>query len=404
MFRFFSASRQRKLGGMVNTFKTVTLLCEPHEKAWREQLEMLATLAAADLRVMAPRDWSGTCAGPVFCSAQAVAAFPGRLATGTYLVRLQGEINGRAEMGPALVLPADEREVLGLMLPQSGSAFTVMVRGLVPGVKTTVIAGLLAYALAVVAQTEPRDERPGEPRRDCERSRNRGREARFAGDRDGTSGSGGLSALPPVCWVDCSGSYLPLDAWVAPVSGADLDWQAWQTTGQIPGFRAAAGLPTWENVALLGGSGFIVRPQTVAGVLRDLAGIFPCLVLDLGSGAGIPALSETGVSRGTARADAVVWVADYSRAALLAWETLSPEFPCPAHLIVVPGGGLPPRQARRALRGIHPEIDVSDWSYSARIWDSFGCDGLIAPLPRKVTHCTETLAASLLHLELRTRR
>lgn len=387
---------------MVNTSKSVTLLCEPHEKAWREQLEMLATLAGADLRVIAPRDWSGTWPGPVFCSTQAAATFPGRLTGETYLVRLQGETSGGAEARPALVLPADEREVLGLMLQQSGSAFTVAVRGLVPGVNTTVIAGLLARALAVAAEGEIGSKHTREHTRESGHTRGRG--GRYATGNDSHREDEGCSGAAPVCWVDCSGSYLPLDAWVAPVSGADLDWSAWQTTGQIPGFRAAAGLPTWENVALLGGSGFIVRPETVAGVLRDLAGIFPCLVLDLGSGAGAPALSGTGVPRGTMGANAVVWVADHSRAALLAWETLPPELPSPAHLIVVPGGGLPPRQARRALRGIHPEIAVSDWSYSARIWDSFGCDGLIAPLPRTVAHLTENLAASLLHLEQRTRR
>lgn len=389
---------------MVKTSKTVTLLCEPHEKAWREQLEMLATLAGADLRVTGPQDWSGTWPGPVFCSTQAAAACPGRLAGGTYLVRLQGETSGGAEAGPALVLPADEREVLSLMLQQSGNAFTVAVRGLVPGVNTTVIAGLLARALAVAAEGETGSEHTREHTRESGRSRNRGRGGSYATCGDSFGDSEGHSGTPPVCWVDCSGSYLPLDAWVEPVSGADLDWNAWQVSGQIPGFRAAAGLPTWENVALLGGSGSLDRAETVPGVLRDLAGIFPCLVLDLGSGAGAPALSGAGMSQGTVGADAVVWVADYSRAALLAWETLPPEFPCPAHLVVVPGGGLPPRQARRALCGIHPEIAVSDWSYSARIWDSFGCDGLIAPLPRKVAHLTENLAASLLHLEQRTRR
>lgn len=383
---------------MVNTFKTVTLLCEPHEKAWREQLEMLATLAGADLRVIAPRIWSGTWPGPVFCSTQAAAACPGRLAGGTYLVRLQGETSGGAEAGPALVLPADEREVLSLMLQQSGNAFTVAVRGLVPGVNTTVIAGLLARALAVAAEGETGSEHTREHTRDSGRNRNRGLGGSYATGRDSIGDGEGHSGTPPVCWVDCSGSYLPLDAWVAPVSGADLDWNAWQVTGQIPGFRAAAGLPTWENVALLGGSGSLVRAETVPGVLRDLAGIFPCLVLDLGSGAGAQVLSGAGMPRGTVGTDAVVWVADYSRAALLAWETLPPDLPCPAHLVVVPGGGLPPRQARRALRGNHPEIAVSDWSYSARIWDSFGCDGLIAPLPRKVAHLTENLAASLLHL------
>ena len=383
---------------MVNTSKTVTLLCETHEKAWREQLEMLATLAGADLRVIAPRDWSGTRLGPVFCSTQAAAACPGRLAGETYLVRLQGETSGSTEAGPALVLPADEREVLSLMLQQSGNAFTVAVRGLVPGVNTTVIAGLLARALAVAAEGETRSERAREHTREGRRSRNRRREPRLEASRDFNDGGEERSGTPPVCWVDCSGSYLPLDAWVEPVSGADLDWNAWQVSGQIPGFRAAAGLPTWENVALLGGSGSLVRAETVPGVLRDLAGIFPCLVLDLGSGAGAQVLSGAGTPRGTVRTDAVVWVADYSRAALLAWETLPPEFPCPAHLVVVPGGGLPPRQARRALREIHPKIAVSDRSYSARIWDSFGCDGLIAPLPRKVTHTTENLAASLLHL------
>ena len=383
---------------MVNTSKTVALLCEPHEKAWREQLEMLATLAGADLRVIAPRDWSGTWPGPVFCSTQAAAAFPGRFAGGTYLVRLQGETSGGTEAGPALVLPADEREVLSLMLQQSGNAFTVAVRGLVPGVSTTVIAGLLARALAVAAEGETGSEHTREHTRESGRNRNRGRGGSYATGRDSIGDGEGHSSTPPVCWVDCSGSYLPLDAWVAPVSGADLDWNAWQVTGQIPGFRAAAGLPTWENVALLGGSGSLVRAETVAGVLRDLAGIFPCLVLDLGSGAGAQVLSGAGMPRGTVGTDAVVWVADYSRAALLAWETLPPDLPCPAHLVVVPGGGLPPRQARRALRGIHPEIAVSDWSYSAHIWDSFGCDGLIAPLPRKVAHLTENLAASLLHL------
>ena len=383
---------------MVNTSKTVTLLCEPHEKAWREQLEMLATLAGADLRVIAPRNWSGTWPGPVFCSTQAAAACPGRLAGGTYLVSLQGETSGGAEAGPALVLPADEREVLSLMLQQPGSAFTVAVRGLVPGVNTTVIAGLLARALAVAAEGETRSEHTREHTRDSGRNRNRGLGGSYATGRDSIGDGEGHSGTPPVCWVDCSGSYLPLDAWVAPVSGADLDWNAWQVTGQIPGFRAAAGLPTWENVALLGGSGSLVRAETVPGVLRDLAGIFPCLVLDLGSGAGAQVLSGAGMPRGTVGTDAVVWVADYSRAALLAWETLPPDLPCPAHLVVVPGGGLPPRQARRALRGNHPEIAVSDWSYSARIWDSFGCDGLIAPLPRKVAHLTENLAASLLHL------
>ena len=100
----------------------------------------------------------------------------------------------------------------------------------------------------------------------------------------------------------------------------------------------------------------------------------------------------------------MVWVADYSRATLQAWETLPPDLPSPAHLIVVPGGGLPPRQARRALREIHPEIAVSDWSYSTQIWDSFGRDGLTTPLPRKVAHLTENFAAGLLHLEQRTRR
>ena len=99
----------------------------------------------------------------------------------------------------------------------------------------------------------------------------------------------------------------------------------------------------------------------------------------------------------------MVWVADHSRAALQAWETLPPTVPSPAHLIVVPGGGLPPRQARRALREIHPEIAVSDWSYSTRIWDSFGRDGLTTPLPRKVAHLTENFAAGLLYLEQRTR-
>lgn len=359
---------------------------------------MLATLAGADLRVTGPQDWSGTRLGPVFCSTQAAAACPGRLAGGTYLVRLQGETSGGAEAGPALVLPADEREVLSLMLQQSGNAFTVAVRGLVPGVNTTVIAGLLARALAVAAEGETGSEHTREHTRESGRSRNRGRGGSYATCGDSFGDSEGHSGTPPVCWVDCSGSYLPLDAWVEPVSGADLDWNAWQVSGQIPGFRAAAGLPTWENVALLGGSGSLDRAETVPGVLRDLAGIFPCLVLDLGSGAGAPALSGAGMSQGTVGADAVVWVADYSRAALLAWETLPPEFPCPAHLVVVPGGGLPPRQARRALCGIHPEIAVSDWSYSARIWDSFGCDGLIAPLPRKVAHLTENLAASLLHL------
>ena len=383
---------------MVNTSKTVTLLCETHEKAWQEQLEMLATLAGADLRVIAPRDWSETCPGPVFCSTQAAAACPGRLAGETYLVRLQGETSGGTEAGPALVLPADEREVLSLMLQQSGNAFTVAVRGLVPGVNTTVIAGLLARALAVAAEGETGSEHTREHTREGRRKRNRGRGGSYATGRDSYSGGEGHSGTPPVCWVDCSGSYLPLDAWVEPVSGADLDWNAWQVTGQIPGFRAAAGLPTWENVALLGGSGSLVRAETVPGVLRDLAVIFPCLVLDLGSGAGAQVLSGAGTPRGTVGTDAVVWVADYSRAALLAWETVPPEFPCPAHLVVVPGGGLPPRQARRALREIHPEITVSDWSYSARIWDSFGCDGLIAPLPRKVAHTTENLAACLLHL------
>lgn len=383
---------------MVNTSKTVTLLCETHEKAWREQLEMLATLAGADLRVIAPRNWSETCPGPVFCSTQAAAACPGRLAGETYLVRLQGETSGGTEAGSALVLPADEREVLSLILQQSGNAFTVAVRGLVPGVNTTIIAGLLARALAVAAEGETGSEHTREHTREGRRKRNRGREPRLEASRDFNGGGEERSGTPPVCWVDCSGSYLPLDAWVEPVSGADLDWNAWQVTGQIPGFRAAAGLPTWENVALLGGSGSLVRADTVPGVLRDLAGIFPCLVLDLGSGAGAQVLSGAGTPRGTVGTDAVVWVADYSRAALLAWETLPPELPCPAHLVVVPGGGLPPRQARRALRGIHPEIAVSDWSYSARIWDSFGCDGLIAPLPRKVAHTTENLAASLLHL------
>lgn len=389
---------------MVNTSKTVTLLCEPHEKAWREQLEMLATLAGADLRVTVPRNWSGTSPGPVFCSTQAATACPGRLAGGTYLVRLQGETGGGAQARPALVLPADEREVLGLMLQQSGSAFTVAVRGLVPGVNTTVIAGLLAHALAVAAEGETCSERTREHPRAGRCTHNRGRGGGYATGRDSLRDDEGSSGTAPVCWVDCSGSYLPLDAWVAPVSGADLDWNAWQVTGQIPGFRAAAGLPTWENVALLGGSGSLVRAETVAGVLRDLAGIFPCLVLDLGSGAGAQVLSGAGMPRGTVGTDAVVWVADYSRAALLAWETLPPDLPCPAHLVVVPGGGLPPRQARRALREIHPEIAVSDWSYTTRIWDSFGRDGLTTPLPRKVAHLTENFAAGLLHLEQRTRR
>lgn len=393
-----------KTWGMVKNSQTVTLLCEPHEKAWLEQLEMLATLAGADSRVAGPRDWSGTSSGPVFCSAQATAAVPELLAGGTYLVRLQGETSAGTQTAPALVLPADEREVLGLMLRQSGSAFTVAVRGLAVGINTTVVAGLLAQALAVVAGGETGDERTREHPRTPGQRRNRGRGDRYATVRDSLRDGTGHSGTASVCWVDASGSYLPLDAWVSPVSGADLDWSAWQTTGQIPGFRAAAGLPAWENVALLGGSGFIVRPETVPSVLNDLAGIFPCIVLDLGSRGETPTLSGTGTTRGTAGADAVVWVADYSRAALLAWETLPPDLPSPAHLIIVPGGGLPPRQARRALREIHPEITVSDWSHSTRIWDSFGRDGLTAPLPRRVAHLTENFAAGLLHLEQRTRR
>lgn len=389
---------------MVNNSQTVTLLCEPHEKAWLEQLEMLSTLAGADSRVVRPRDWSGRCPDPVFCSAQAATAVPELLASGTYLVRLQGETSGGTQTAPALVLPADEREVLGLMLRQSSNAFTVAIRGLAAGINTTVVAGLLAQALAIVAGGENGDKRTRERPRTPGQRRNRGRGDRYATGRDCLSDGTERSDTAPVCWVDCSGSYLPLDAWVAPVNGAELDWSAWQTTGQIPGFRAAAGLPTWENVALLGGSGSIARPETVPSVVHDLAGIFPCLVLDWGSGAGAPTLSGTGTPRGTAGTDAVVWVADYSRAALLAWETLPPELSCPAHLIVVPGGGLPPRQARRALREIHPQITVSDWSYSTRIWDSFGRDGLTTPLPRRVAHLTENFAAGLLHLEQRTRR
>lgn len=416
---------QVKTWGMVNYSKPVTLLCEAQEERLQQYLATLATIAGANLTVTTvnpgeasslPGDGFGVAgveftasgtdsaaAGALVFLSQTVARSRPGMRDGAYVLSLQGEGVGGAGQGPSLVLPQDEREILNLMMPRTQNAFIVAVRALVPGAQTAVVAGLLAQGISCGLEGATAGPRPDvSPRVPSGR-------ALFPGpspepfSRGSVPDSAG-SDTNTVCWVDGSGSNLPLNTWVAPVTGSDLQWSDLCEARFIPGYRVAAALPRWGKVALLGdAAGLQVKAGSALTNLRSLSSFFSCLVIDLGSGGGSllrPPSAAVSASAGSPgegfKIGATVWVADNSRAALLAWESLAEQYPQSEHLVLHPGGALPLRQARKALQESRPDVTVHDWSMPARFWKTFSRDGLTLPLPRQANRATRSLTTGLL--------
>lgn len=249
-----------------------------------------------------------------------------------------------------LVLPQDEEQILSLLTSERVKAKIIGVRGLISGVNTTAIAALLAQACF-------------------------DRFAIRAKSRDNTTLSNA------VCLVDFTGSTLPLGDYLAPVQGRNWDWHQLLRPGLPAPARLAAGLPRWEQVAVLSGSGFIPpsKYSQSQAVIRALSQGFNVVVVDLGTG-----LVPADISL-----DAQVWVGNSSRRTVLAWEDLilpgdigTSEI-C-NYLIQEATGTLPANQVNQALRQAHQDVEVFRFlnhPKDQKLWD---CEGIFWPPTRKL--------------------